>query len=154
EPSAAPEPATAPTNDAPATPSATSGVAELVPIDGVAIGRALIAVWATGIVILSAYTLARWLLLMRLLRITRQPISDDLAEQFQAVARQLGLRRRPRLTLSSEPLGPAAFGWWPGTVILPQSLAAKSPAELAPILAHELTHLRRFDTVAGSLQLA
>jgi beta-lactamase regulating signal transducer with metallopeptidase domain/Leucine-rich repeat (LRR) protein len=125
------------------------------PIEHVTYGQILLAFWGTSIVILSGYTLARWLLLMRTLRTTRQPITDDLRNQFQAIARHLGMRRRPRLIVSSEPLGPAAFGWWPGTVILPQSLVAtKTAAELAPILAHELVHLRRCDTLAGSLQLA
>jgi beta-lactamase regulating signal transducer with metallopeptidase domain/Leucine-rich repeat (LRR) protein len=140
----------APAADLPALP-----VAARATVDRAALGQVLLALWGTGIGVLSAYTLVRWLLLIRVLRRTRQETSQALLEQFAGVARQVGLRRRPRLVVTSRPLGPAAHGWWPGTVILPETLVAnKTPVELAPILAHELIHLRRGDTLAGSLQLA
>ncbi len=136
--------------DPPAPQVAARGIA-----DRVSLGRGLLAMWGTGIVALSAYTLARWLLLVRLLRCTREETPPELLAQFAEVAKQVGLRRRPHLVATSRSLGPAACGWWPGTVILPEPLvASKTPAELAPILAHELVHLRRGDTLAGSLQLA
>ncbi|MEX2111991.1 MAG: M56 family metallopeptidase [Pirellulales bacterium] len=156
EPVAAAVPIDAPPQDVERASSPPAPAAVSPTIDsGQMLGSVLLGVWGAGTVLLAGYTLARWLLLVRMLRRTRVPVEPALCEQFSAIARTIGLRRHARLVVTSAPLGPAAYGWWPGTVILPESLvAAKSPAALAPILAHELVHLRRFDTLAGSLQLA
>ncbi|MEQ9065630.1 MAG: M56 family metallopeptidase, partial [Gimesia chilikensis] len=51
-------------------------------------------------------------------------------------------------------IGPAVVGLWRPTILLPAAIAeARSPAELEPILAHELIHIRRGDLWIGLLQL-
>lgn len=59
-----------------------------------------------------------------------------------------------RLVVCQRPIGPAVFSILRPVILLPQSLVTSSSADqLEPILAHELVHLRRGDTVVGLLQL-
>ncbi|MGB5940871.1 MAG: M56 family metallopeptidase, partial [Rhodanobacter sp.] len=59
-------------------------------------------------------------------------------------ARQLGLRRCPRLRVSDAIVSPQVTGLWRPTVLLPAGRAL-SAEEAAMALAHELAHLRRGD---------
>jgi len=118
------------------------------------IGLLLLAVWAAGSGTLLCIFARKRRRLVRLLRETQCEIDPALAHQFTTLARQIGPRRPARLLVTSAPLGPAAFGWWPGTVIVPQAvIQQRGLAGVTPILAHELIHLRRGDTWVGSLQL-
>jgi len=68
--------------------------------------------------------------------------------------RRLGIRRRVQLVIVREPIGPMTFGWIRPNVILPSALAEdRSLDELEPLLAHELVHVRRGDTLVGFLQI-
>jgi beta-lactamase regulating signal transducer with metallopeptidase domain/Leucine-rich repeat (LRR) protein len=119
------------------------------------LAAALLSLWAFGAAGSLVIVLARRIGLLRLVRRTSQAVDAASQRHFDALRRQIGPSRPVRLVFTSAPLGPAAFGWWRGTVIVPTSLVRDTTsAELAQILAHELVHLRRFDTLAGSLQLA
>lgn len=124
------------------------------PAASVSIGSMLLIGWCAGTIGFAMLVLVRWLALLRQLRRTSQQANAALGLQFAALRQQLGLRRPVRLVVTTDNLGPAAFGWWRGTVLVPQAVVDQSHAnELAAILAHELVHLRRFDPLAGSLQL-
>ena len=125
------------------------------PAVSVSIGSMLLTGWCAGSLGLAMLLLVRWISLLRQLRQTSQSASAALGRQFDALRQQLGLRRPVRLVVTTDNLGPAAFGWWRGTVLVPQAVVEQSqPSELAAILAHELVHVRRFDPLIGSLQLA
>ncbi|REK18220.1 MAG: hypothetical protein DWQ37_04855 [Planctomycetota bacterium] len=116
---------------------------------------ALLGLWAAGSLALAASVVLRWLALRRLVARTSQQVPPRVAEQFEALRLRIAPRWRARLVFTTAPFGPATFGWWRGTVVVPASLVhEKSPEALAPILAHELIHLRRHDTWAGLVQLA
>jgi beta-lactamase regulating signal transducer with metallopeptidase domain/Leucine-rich repeat (LRR) protein len=124
------------------------------PAVSVSIASTLLIGWCAGSLGLATLLLVRWIALLRQLRQTSQPASAALGRQFDALRQQLGLRRPVRLVVTTDNLGPAAFGWWRGTVLVPQAVIEQSQEhELAAILAHELAHLRRFDPLVGSLQL-
>jgi beta-lactamase regulating signal transducer with metallopeptidase domain/Leucine-rich repeat (LRR) protein len=111
--------------------------------------------WLVGSFAVVALVFLRWMRLLAQLRRTSRPVNESLQRQFDELRGRLDLRRPVRLVVTSDNLGPAAFGWWRGKVLLPQAVAEQSqPSELAAILAHELVHLRRFDPLIGSLQLA
>lgn len=117
------------------------------------IAATLFIVWATGSITLGSITAARWLRMLSLLRRSRIAASDEVQSLFAELAARLRVRKA-RLVVTSTPLGPAAFGWWPGTVLLPESLVSSQAREaLSSIVAHELVHLRRRDTLAGTVQL-
>ena len=134
------------------SPASATPLAE--PASGISIAAVRVAIWLAGSAALLGFYLVRRWNLARRIAASGVAIDPALQSQFDDLARRLGLWSRPRLQVVSEPIGPAAYGWWPGTVVLPAALVArKSPGELTPILAHELLHLRRGDTVAGSVQL-
>lgn len=62
-------------------------------------------------------------------------------------------RRPVRLLISDTALVPAAIGFWRPAIVLPAwALDELAPAELRPILIHELEHLRRHDDWTNLLQ--
>lgn len=79
----------------------------------------------------------------------------ELQAMLKSLSRQLGVRRQVRLLVSSEPFGPAVFGLVRSTILLPSLLTHdKTAKQLEPILAHELIHFRRGDTLVATLQVA
>jgi len=132
-------------------------VVEAPPSGGLALtlNDALLIAWATGVIGLGGWLTVNWLLLARRIRRMTGSPAPELAGQFTEVKRRIGVRRPVRLLITSESLGPAALGWWRGTVLVPDSVIERStPTELDAIFAHELVHLRRFDPLVGTLQLA
>jgi beta-lactamase regulating signal transducer with metallopeptidase domain len=110
-----------------------------------------LAVWLGGaMILLFVYTLRCYLFLKRIKQDGQTAIAAD---EFPAVdravrrlSRYVGLRRTPRVVLSSNNVGPAVFGLFRPTVILPTALVErKTTRELAPIVLHELMHIRRGD---------
>lgn len=148
----------APTEEPPAAPVVTEPrAAELLPTTAGATDTAdvLLGAWLIGTVTLGSWLGIHWLRLARRIRGTTELPAASIAQQFAAVKARVGLRRPVRLLVSRESLGPAALGWWRGTVLVPDSVIEQTnPAELDAILAHELVHLRRFDPLVGTLQLA
>lgn len=113
----------------------------------------LAGVWMAGVVLLGAVVACKWVVLHRLVR--RASISADgkWAAMAAALARRLGLRCRVRVLVTSDPIGPAVFGLFRPVVILPERLLRERTNEqIEPVLAHELVHVRRRDTLAGLLQ--
>ena len=78
-----------------------------------------------------------------------------LQQEFKSLAHQLGTNRQARLIVTAGDLGPAAYGWWPGArVACPRhGRRRKARRHGRKSWPMKLVHLRRFDTVAGSLQL-
>jgi bla regulator protein blaR1 len=61
------------------------------------------------------------------------------------------MKRGVRLVVTSRPVGPAAFGLFRPSILLPGPLLAGTSLEQVElILAHELIHVRRGDVVGGS----
>jgi beta-lactamase regulating signal transducer with metallopeptidase domain/protocatechuate 3,4-dioxygenase beta subunit len=93
----------------------------------------------------------------RVLRVTRtaeQVTDGPLHQQFASLCRDLGLRRTPRLLLTSEGNQPFSFGTLRASVVLPRSLVRQlSVEQLRATLAHELAHHRRGDLWLNWLQV-
>lgn len=67
--------------------------------------------------------------------------------RLDALARRLGLTRPVRLRLLPELAGPIALGTLKPCVLLPAALLTRLPVDLLEaLLAHELAHVRRWDT--------
>jgi beta-lactamase regulating signal transducer with metallopeptidase domain len=66
--------------------------------------------------------------------------------------RRLGIRRRVRLEVVSQPIGPLTFGVIHPRVVLPELVAGGAGDELTLVLALELVHVRRGDSFVGLLQ--
>lgn len=96
---------------------------------------------------------------------------DDVGALVMALAKQLKLRRVPRVIVSDVHFGPAVMGVFRHLIVLPECLldaaiagdvghecheAAPMDGQFAnflrPILAHEMLHIRRGDLWTGALQ--
>ncbi|MHC5539755.1 M56 family metallopeptidase, partial [Singulisphaera rosea] len=81
-------------------------------------------------------------------------VSDgEIRQRFIQLSERLGLRHPPRLLLSHESFGPAAFGVLRPVVIIPSVVAQLEPSALDAVLAHELAHHRRRDPWINWVQL-
>lgn len=110
-------------------------------------------VWWPGLVWLagSGLLLARFgigqMLLVLLRRRCQRLTGGGVVARVHAVAGRLGIRRRITILEARTALGPATFGVWRPTLILPRDFDKDfgEPAQEA-MLAHELAHLAARDT--------
>lgn len=143
-------PADAPLSDLvaaepPSTISQSSWTAIVLP------GCALI--WLIGSLLYASLLSIRWFGCWRRLRLAGESRQPEMDEMLQELRRQLGVRQRVRLLVTGSSVGPAVVGLWRPLIILPAALVrGKTPAELAPLVAHELIHIRRGDLWIALLQ--
>lgn len=105
----------------------------------------LLLVWGIGSVICLGWMVRKNQEVRRLVGLSTEASPEGNAA-LRRVAAEVGLRRLPRLGLTSQDHSPAVWGWFQPVILLPQALAdSLSPAGLRDVLAHELIHLRRGD---------
>lgn len=110
--------------------------------------------WLIGAVGLAATVFLKWLGYCRTIKNSAIPVDESVKVLFANLFLRLGLRRKYSLVLTSKAIGPAVFGVFRPVVVIPQSvIVGKTPQQIEPILAHELVHIRRGDTVWGFLQV-
>jgi bla regulator protein blaR1 len=111
--------------------------------------------WLIGASAYAAYTFLAFIHCWQTIRAARMPAEERLTRLTVDLSRRLGIHRSVRLWVTQKPLGPLTFGWVRPTIVLPEALAAhRSTDELEPLLAHELVHVRRGDSLVGLLQTA
>ncbi|MBE2287353.1 MAG: M56 family metallopeptidase, partial [Prosthecobacter sp.] len=145
----APAPLTTPLPPADLPPAVADFTPASVPIDWQQI-RLL--TWASGAALaLLAGGLSFTRTLQRFQR-TRQNASTETLAQLKDVAREVGLRRPPRLLVASTINSPAVTGLLRPVLLLPAGFGHDfTPAEAHLILRHELTHLKRHDLPLNTL---
>jgi beta-lactamase regulating signal transducer with metallopeptidase domain len=117
--------------------------------------RLLLLAWAAGAAAYAGFAILVAVGSWRAVRRSRCPDDESASALLARLARRLDVRRRVRLLLVNEPLGPMTFGWMRPAIIVPEQLIVGRPAaEVEPLLAHELIHVRRGDALVGLLQLA
>ena len=110
-------------------------------------------VWLVGAVVLAMTSIAIVGLRWRRISATVVPLEPRLQQAVAEIAETLGIRRSVRVLVTTAGYGPALFGIWRPTIVLPQCvLGDKSPEDWRPYLTHELVHLRRNDHLAATLQ--
>jgi tetratricopeptide (TPR) repeat protein len=113
----------------------------------------LVVVWLSGIAIISGRAIRQWLRFLATIRASRIPADRRLKECVNVVKRQLKFRRAVRLVVINHNYGPLVFGYLHPVLVLPWSLVQQSSTrELQPVIAHELIHVRRGDTLLCLLQ--
>lgn len=113
---------------------------------------ALIGLWICGMALIAWRISTKWKRFQRSLQTSAA--TADVERQVRTLADRLSMRRPPRTVWTKLPTVPAVFGFWRPTIVLPEFLLKpETDIDLEPILAHELVHLRRGDTLAGRLQL-
>jgi bla regulator protein blaR1 len=110
--------------------------------------------WFAGVYMFTLRILGGLMLLMRLRRQHAEPIASDLLKTCLALQRRLGVSRAVRFVCSKAAESPAVFGWLRPVVVLPLSvLAGLSPWQIEAIIAHELAHIKRWDSLVNAFQI-
>lgn len=113
----------------------------------------IVGVWLTGCIALLLRLGSGWVWLTRLRHQHSSPATPEWQRKLDALARRMGLVRRPQLRVCAAVAGPLAHGWWKPAILLPGSLlTGMAPDLLEALLAHELAHIRRQDYLANLLQ--
>ncbi|RZJ95636.1 MAG: M56 family metallopeptidase, partial [Brevundimonas sp.] len=104
------------------------------------LGAVALAIWLLGM----TGIVARLALGLRTLDAWTRSARPVLSMEWLTVVDREAAHRRPRLLRSGQVAGPLSWGLNPG-VILVDPASLERPGAAAPILAHELAHLRRRD---------
>jgi beta-lactamase regulating signal transducer with metallopeptidase domain len=114
----------------------------------------LVELWFAGVVIFSVRSAAGVLLVERLRRRESKQVTEDLLALCRSLQRKLGLQRVVRFCESTRLDAPAVAGWLRPTILLPvTALTGLSDEQLSSIIAHELAHIKRFDSFVNLFQV-
>ncbi|MCP4640251.1 MAG: M48 family metalloprotease [bacterium] len=138
----------------PAAAVSCSGAAA-VPFPRVQLSAWLMLGWLVGVGVV-AVRMGRGMLRLRRLCAEGRSLTDAKAlEVAHRAARLAGLDRLPRIILTGESVSPFACGIASPVVVLPERFLASVPqAGLLAVLAHEFVHLRRRDSLTGTILAA
>lgn len=106
----------------------------------------------TGLVLLSAWCARGCYLKRKLWQGLNRELTTELQSTFDELSDALHLKG-VRFWVTETEVGPAAFGVWRPTVVIPARLARSCrSAELRVLLSHELNHIRRRDSLVAVAQ--
>src|ERR1700734_2912794 len=144
-----------PRNISAAAPSAASQLSRLRqslpwPVEGW-----LVEAWLLGVAFFGLRSAGGFLLLERERRKQSGTVSDRLLTICLALQHRLSLKRVIRYCECQWLQAPAVIGWFRPIVMLPvTALTGLSEGQLQSVIAHELAHIRRFDTFVNLFQIA
>lgn len=119
------------------------------------LGRFMLGTWLGGAAFVAATAALRGLLWKQSLRASTRALPPEVESLVAELAAILRVCRVPRTVVTSLRVGPAVYGLWRPTLVLPEfMIAGGSRDRLAAVLAHELIHVRRGDLPLGLFQLA
>jgi beta-lactamase regulating signal transducer with metallopeptidase domain len=114
----------------------------------------LVELWFIGVVLLSLRSAGGILFIERLRRRETTPVTQELLGLCLALQRRMGLTRLVRYCESLHLDAPAVAGWIRPVVLLPISVVTGlTDAQLEAVVAHELAHIRRYDTLVNLFQV-
>lgn len=106
----------------------------------------VVVVWLLGVVASLSSTLYQLTRFLKTVYGSPREWNAPIQEQVTQLARRLGVRRHVRVIVSKAMVGPAVFGLFRPTVVLPSKIVnAQTAEQLESMLAHELIHIRRGD---------
>jgi len=111
-----------------------------------------LAVWSTGVLVLSIRLLLGLIGVCRWRR-NLQPLPGALSERVGLLCERLGMENFSRVFKSPSAIQAMAVGYLRPMVLLPAALVMEmQPEMLEAVIAHELAHIRRFDLWVNLLQ--
>ncbi len=115
-------------------------------------GKWLICIWLLGIAGWGAAFFAKWLRLRKQIADESELADTTTLQLIYQQAATLHVRRKFQVRVTSS-LGPGVFGAINPQLLLPKQLVDNSDLTIIkPIIAHELIHIRRGDTITGFFQ--
>jgi len=111
-------------------------------------------IWLAGIGLFLLWVGGRAIRYTSWLRGRRTPLPPDLEQAFRELLAGLNLRKMPRIWLVKDIGQPFVWGLFYGSVYLPDDFAGlEDPHRCRTVLAHELSHVARFDAGVNLLQV-
>ncbi|MCL2648222.1 MAG: M48 family metalloprotease [Phycisphaerales bacterium] len=111
--------------------------------------------WLAGLLSLSLWHVSGWLLLRRIRRHAKSPLDPRIVEVFRNLGERLRMKQAAVILESALVQAPAVIGWLRPAIVIPASIVTGlSSDQLQAILAHELAHIRRWDTLVRMVQAA
>jgi len=108
--------------------------------------RIFIMAWLTGASGILLFGSISFLVTLRRFKRSRHPVGDELTTTLAQIAREVRLRRVPRVWIASAIHSPAVTGFLRPTLLLPAQFDRSfTPSEARLVLKHELMHLKRHD---------
>ena len=104
---------------------------------------AVFTLWISGAVIFVTVTLIRYFISISRLRRGLGTPAAELMSVYDSVCEKMGIRRKPKLYISSRAASPMVYGFLRTRVLLPDMEIA--PENLEHIIMHELVHYKRGD---------
>ncbi len=136
-----------------ARPVRDTAVAAQASSDVVSTPDVILAIWLTGVAVLSLRLLGGWVVARRLASRAIRPVAGDVDAVVRRIALRLELRRLVTVVESSAARVPMMIGWLKPAVLLPTAaLSGLTPTQLEALIAHELAHVRRHDYLVNLLQ--
>lgn len=113
----------------------------------------MVGLWLGGVLLMCLRLLSSWIMVERLRRREGEPVDRALMESLQRIAARVGVRRAVQIVTSAAVTVPTVVGWFRPVILLPTaSLLGLTRGQLEAVLAHELAHIGRFDTLVNLLQ--
>jgi beta-lactamase regulating signal transducer with metallopeptidase domain len=113
----------------------------------------VVALWITGVVLLSLRWLGAWAYLHRLRQSASLPVPPEWERTLRDLMRRAAISAPVRLSIHRGTQGPCAIGWLRPLILMPAaSLSGLDWRALEALLAHELAHIRRHDYLVNLLQ--
>jgi beta-lactamase regulating signal transducer with metallopeptidase domain len=111
--------------------------------------------WSVGVALLGFKSLAGLRRARLLTRQTSHAAPAAWQETVSRLALQVGVRVRVRLLVTARVAVPCVIGWLKPVILLPPAaLTGLTALQLEMVLAHELSHIRRYDYLVNLLQVA
>ena len=115
----------------------------------------LVEAWFLGVLVLSLRTAGGLILIERMRRKEIKPVGQELYERCVALQRKMDLDRVIRYCECRRLDAPAVLGWFRPVVLLPvRALTGLTEEQIEAVIAHELAHIRRFDSFVNLFQIA
>lgn len=115
--------------------------------------NAIVLGWCVGVVCFSLRPIISWFNVRRLCRVGVSQPPESLMAMLDKLKQRLDVRASVRLLQSSVVEAPIVVGCFRCVILLPTALVANLPiSQLEAIIAHELSHVRRYDYLVNLLQ--
>jgi beta-lactamase regulating signal transducer with metallopeptidase domain len=115
----------------------------------------LVEAWFLGVLLLSLRTAGGLFLIERMRRKEIKPVGGELYARCLALQRRMDLDRVIQYCECHRLDAPAALGWFRPVVLLPvRALTGLTEEQIEAVIAHELAHIRRFDSFVNLFQIA
>ncbi len=102
--------------------------------------------WIIGSISILTVSLFRVVLFLRVVSRRSCEVPSEVARCVERLNSLLGLRQKVGVRVVDCLVGPAVYGLWRPTIVLPRAIIeGRSVQELEPLIAHEMVHVRRGD---------